>query len=67
MEPKRKTLTMEVQTTMTNRELAKLRGVTMGQLSPAGYSILGGPAFTIIQIGVNTIKPEPKDTKIRRR
>jgi len=67
MEPKRKTLTLEVTTTMTNRELAKLRGVTMGQLSPAGYSITGGPAITIIQIGVNTIKPAKKDTTIRRR
>lgn len=67
MEPKRKTLTIEVDTTLTNKQLEKWRGAMIGRIVSVVGQMDKVETVTVIQIGVNTIKAEKKDTKIRKR
>jgi len=63
----RKTLDLEVDTTLTNKELAHWRGAKIGRILLEGVQPEKTETVTVIQIGVNTITPAKKDTKIRRR
>jgi len=67
MKPRRKTLTLEVDTMMTNKQLEKWRGARIGRVVMVVGQMDKVETVTIIQIGVNTIKAGPKDTKIRKR
>jgi hypothetical protein len=63
----RKTLDLEVHTTLTNKQLEKWRGARIGRIVSVVGQMDKVETVTVIQVGVNTIKQEKKDTKIRTR